>query len=58
MCNIAGHAGKKAVAPILIEMLKRQQHFDGAGSAGIATIYNRFITHFIDFTKRASSIEL
>ena len=40
MCNIAGYAGKNNAAPILIEMLRRQQHFDGAGSAGIATIYN------------------
>ena len=40
MCNIAGYAGKNNAAPILIEMLKRQQYFDGAGSAGIATIYN------------------
>ena len=40
MCNIAGYAGEKQAAPILIDMLRRQQHFDGGCCAGIATIHN------------------
>ena len=40
MCNIAGYVGEKQAAPILIEMLKRQQYFDGAACAGIATLHN------------------
>ena len=40
MCNIAGYAGEKHAAPILIEMLRKQQQYDGGGSTGIATIYN------------------
>lgn len=39
MCNIAGYAGNRQAAPILLEMLKRQQYYDGALSAGIATIH-------------------
>ena len=40
MCHIAGYAGEKQAAPILIEMLRKQQHFDGGCCVGIATIYN------------------
>ena len=40
MCNIAGYAGEKQAAPILIDMLRRQQQYDGGGCSGIATIYN------------------
>ncbi len=40
MCNIAGYAGTNQAAPILIDMLRRQQHYDGAVSCGIATIHN------------------
>ena len=39
MCNIAGYAGKKRAAPILIEMMKRQEFYDGGMSTGIATIH-------------------
>ncbi len=39
MCNIAGYVGERRAAPILLEMLKRQQHFDGGISAGIATLH-------------------
>ena len=39
MCNIAGYAGNKQAAPILLEMLRRQAHFDGGFSTGIATIH-------------------
>ena len=40
MCNIAGYAGKRAAAPILLEMLRRQQDFDGGVCTGITTIYD------------------
>ena len=39
MCVIAGYTGNRPAAPILIEMLRRQQHFDGSLSTGIATIH-------------------
>ena len=39
MCNIAGYVGTRQAAPILIEMLKRQQMYDGGGGAGIATVH-------------------
>ena len=38
MCNISGYAGNKQAAPILVEMLKKQEYFDGGLSTGIATI--------------------
>lgn len=39
MCNIAGYAGSRQAAPILLEMLKRQEYYDGNVSTGIATIH-------------------
>lgn len=39
MCNIAGYLGNKPAAPILLEMLRRQQPYDGDMSTGIATIH-------------------
>ena len=39
MCNIAGYAGNKQAAPILLEMLRRQEAFDAEMSTGIATIH-------------------
>ncbi|MBQ4528673.1 MAG: hypothetical protein II998_11455 [Clostridia bacterium] len=38
MCNIAGYVGTKDAAPILIEMLKRQEGLAGGFYTGIATI--------------------
>lgn len=38
MCNIAGYAGSRQAAPILLEMLRRQEPYDGDMSTGIATI--------------------
>ena len=40
MCNIAGYVGEKEAAPILVEMLKREEIFDGGYSTGIITIHN------------------
>ncbi len=39
MCTLAGYTGNKNAAPILIEMLRREQFFDGGRSTGIATIH-------------------
>ncbi|MBQ7090604.1 MAG: hypothetical protein IJN82_05750 [Clostridia bacterium] len=39
MCNIAGYVGTRAAAPILLEMLKREEGFDGGFYTGIATLH-------------------
>ena len=39
MCNIAGYSGSRQAAPILLEMLRREELFDGARCTGIATIH-------------------
>jgi len=39
MCNIAAYAGDRPAAPILIEMLKRQEAFDGFMGTGIVTVH-------------------
>ena len=36
MCVIAGYAGGRRAAPILIEMLKKVEYFDGGMATGIA----------------------
>ena len=39
MCNIAGYVGSRPAAPILIEMLKKQEGFAGGYYSGIATLH-------------------
>ena len=39
MCVIAGYSGKRRAAPILIEMLKKIEYFDGGYATGIATVH-------------------
>ena len=39
MCNIAGYVGTKQAAPILIEMMRRQEGLDCGFYTGIATIH-------------------
>ena len=39
MCNIAGYIGHQQAAPILLEMLRKQEPYDGDMSTGIATIH-------------------
>ncbi len=39
MCVIAGYTGKHRAAPILIEMMRRVEYFDGGLACGIATIH-------------------
>ena len=39
MCVIAGYSGKRQAAPILIEMMKKIEYFDGGYATGIATVH-------------------
>lgn len=39
MCNIAGYSGSRQAAPILLEMLRKQEPYDGDMSTGVATIH-------------------
>lgn len=39
MCNIAGYSGSKQAAPILLEMIRKQQYYDGDVCTGVATIH-------------------
>lgn len=39
MCNIAGYAGTRPAAPILLEMLRRQEGLCGGYYSGIATVH-------------------
>lgn len=39
MCNLAGYTGSKRAAPILIDMIRREQYYDAGYSTGIATIH-------------------
>lgn len=45
MCNIAGYVGDRQAAPILIEMMRRQEGLDGGYYTGIATIHEGRIHH-------------
>ena len=45
MCTIAGYTGNRRAAPILIEMLRREQYFDGGICTGIATIHEGKLYH-------------
>lgn len=40
MCNIAGYIGSKQAAPIIVEMLRKQEGWDSGYYTGIATIDN------------------
>ena len=39
MCTIAGYAGNRRAAPILIDMLRKEEFIDGGLSTGIATVH-------------------
>lgn len=39
MCVIAGYTGDKNAAPILIDMMRKMEYFDGGYATGIATIH-------------------
>ena len=38
MCNIAGYTGPKRASPVLLEMIRREEMWDGNQSTGIATV--------------------
>lgn len=40
MCNIAGYIGTKQAAPIIIEMLRKQEPWDAGFYTGIATLHD------------------
>ena len=40
MCNIAGYIGTKQAAPIIIEMLRKQEPWDSGFYTGIATLHD------------------
>lgn len=40
MCNIAGYVGTKQAAPIIIEMLRKQEPWDAGFYTGIATLHD------------------
>ena len=61
MCNIAGYAGNKQAAPILLEMLRRQQPYDGDMSTGVAVIhegklYHRSVVGDVDMLIRETDV--
>lgn len=45
MCNIAGYIGTRQAAPILIEMIKEQEGYNGGFYTGIATLHEGKIYH-------------
>ena len=64
MCNIAGYAGDRQAAPILLEMLRAQQDFDGGLSTGVATIhegklhYRKLVGNVDDLIRNTDVLEL
>ena len=64
MCNIAGYAGDRQAAPILLEMLRAQQDFDGGLSTGVATIhegklhYRKLVGNVADLIRNTDGLEL
>ncbi len=40
MCNIAGYVGTKQAAPVIIEMLRKQESWDAGFYTGIATLHD------------------
>ena len=64
MCNIAGYAGGRPAAPILLEILRRQEPFDGNMSTGVATIhegklhYRKMVGSVADLIKNTDVLDL
>ncbi len=64
MCNIAGYSGAKQAAPILVEMLRCQQCFDGEQSCGVATVhegklyYRKIVGNVDKFIKETDVLSL
>ena len=45
MCNIAGYVGSRPAAPILLDMMRKQEGFAGGYFSGIATIHDGKLYH-------------
>ena len=64
MCNIAGYAGGRPAAPILLEILRRQEPFDGNMSTGVATShegklhYRKMVGSGADLIKNTDVLDL
>jgi len=64
MCNIAGYAGSRQAAPILLEMLRRQEYYDGNMSTGVVTIhegtlyYRKMVGTVEELTQKSDVLEL
>ena len=64
MCNIAGYAGNRQAAPILLEMLRWQEYYDGNVSTGVVTIhagklhYRKIVGTVDDLIKKTDVLEL
>lgn len=64
MCNIAGYAGSRNAAPILLEMLRRQEYYDGNVSTGVVTIhegklhYRKIVGTVDDLIQKTDVLEL
>lgn len=43
MCMLAGYIGKQAAAPILLDMIRRQEAINGGYYTGIATVDNKLL---------------
>ncbi|MFA6715786.1 MAG: hypothetical protein WCS27_10445 [Victivallaceae bacterium] len=64
MCNLAGYIGRKPAAPILIDMLRKQEGFGGGYQTGIATLsegklhYRKVIGAVDELLKQTDAPEL
>ena len=64
MCNLAGYAGNRQAAPILLEMLRKQQAYNGGKSTGIATIHEgkihmrKVVGNVDDLIRNTDALEL
>lgn len=58
MCNIAGYVGNRPAAPILLEMIRRQEGFAGGYYTGIATVCDGkiFYAKLTGDTRRLTSL--
>ena len=54
MCNIAGYVGTKPAAPILIDMLRREEGWDSGYYTGMVTLHDGKLHH----TKKTGDLAL
>ena len=58
MCVIAGYSGNRRAAPILIEMLRKIEYYDGGYATGIATVHEGKIYYATDKIAQAQYISM